>query len=138
MKIKMALILVLLLVFVSLYLFLRYGSIDPVKDITGCYSSGSEGITDTVCLYGSGRYEQITTVGSERKKYNESAWKSFNYTNDEGEFVAATLNDYQLSNNDGIKSVLQLDIQPYKNMSGDVVFAVGSRDGEPQKFYIRD
>lgn len=108
--------------------YFLYGSISPVKDISGCYKSTIGDVADLICLNKSGKYEQFSVpldkqVGKEM--YNEALWNSFTYSNDEGVFVAASLKGFQRRNSNGrIIEVKDLDVQPHKNTFGKVVFDI--------------
>lgn len=91
---------------------------------------------DKACQYSSGKYEQFYIINEHEVKYNEEYWKSFSYTNDEGNFIAATLHRYAIIDLNGkVLSKVELDIQPYKNTFGKVLFVVGN-DLQAQKLYI--
>lgn len=116
------------------------GWIFPVKDISGCYSWTTAKFVDKVCLYPNGQYEQFFgEAGSELQKYNSDTWRSFLHTNDLGDFVAASLNKFVARNKSGeVESFSDIDIQPHKDMLGNVFFTRGMNSSNEWREYHRE
>ncbi len=116
------------------------GWIFPVEDISGCYSLSTKKYVDKVCLYPDGRYEQLySEAGSEFKKYNSNSWRSFPYSNDSGDFVAGSLNQFiTRDSSGGVGEFLDIDIQPHKNMLGKVLFSRGMNSSSERQNYYRE
>lgn len=137
--IKITSILVSILIFLSVAFYLQYGNISPVEDIEGCYVAKIDEFEDKICLEKSGVFNQFYNTPEGVKKYNESEWSSFAYSNDEERFVAATLKGFVFRGEDGdIKVLASIDIQPHRNTFGKVEFAIG-RDGDRgRRVYFRE
>lgn len=138
-KILMLFVLVAIAGFAFIFMF--YGGwMFPVKDISGCYSLSTKTYVDKVCLYPNGQYEQFyAEAGSELQKYNSNTWRSFPYSNDLGDFVAGSLNQFVTRNKSGeVESFSDIDIQPHKDMLGNVLFTRGMNSSDEWREYRRE
>ena len=122
-----------------LFAFLMYGDISPVDDVSGCYVSRLEKISDKICIKKSGIYEQFAITEGVEKKYNEGSCRTFQYSTNDDVFTAVVLYEYSLVDNQGaVTSKLELDIQPHKNSFGKVLFSVGENLARPVRYYSRE
>lgn len=134
---KTAIRLSLFVAVMTAYIFLQYGAISPIDNITGCYVANLDSARDRVCLNKSGQFEQYHQLNGKELKYNESNWRSFNYSSDKNEFVAATLNEFIIIDSRGeVLSELDLDIQPHKNTFDKVQFSI--RTIKERRIYYRE
>jgi len=138
-KILMLVVLVTVVGFICIFMF--YGGwIFSIKDISGCYSLSTKMYVDKVCLYPSGQYDQFyAETGSELQKYNSNTWREFPYSNDLGDFVAGSLNQFVIRNKSGeVESFSDIDIQPYKDTLGNVLFTLGMNSPDEWREYRRE
>lgn len=133
--------LVIVAIFGFFFIFILYGGwIFPVKEVRGCYSFSTKKYVDRVCLYPDGRYEQFyAETGSDLKMYNSNTWRSFSYTNDLGQFVAVSLKQFVVRDETGeVESFSNIDIQPHKDMFGNVLFTRGMDSSSEWMEYRRE
>ena len=137
---KIIIFLAVIFTFLLGFIFLTYGTVSPVKNISGCYVASSEIYMDKVCLHEDGKYEQFFAKGDSRfKKDNEASWRSFSYGDKKEKFVGGVLNDFVIRGTEGdLRDVRELDIQPHKDTFGNVLFAVGKRKYSERREYIRE
>lgn len=125
-KILIYLISFLLTGFIGIFVF--YGGWTfSVKDISGCYYLSTRKYVDKVCLYRDGEYKQFfSKAGSEPQQYNSNSWRKFSYSNGSRDFFAGSLYEFVTRDNAGeVDSLIDIDIQPYRNMFGNVLFTRG-------------
>lgn len=136
---KIGLIFIFLVCLLFLYVYFLYGSISPVKDISGCYITREKAFHDKICLTKLGSYEQFYSLdGKKEEKYNSSTWGSVSISNVEGKFTIAKLHGYIYMDSNGDKSKDEnLVIQPYRNSSGDVLFDVDFYSIDQIRYYLR-
>lgn len=121
-------------------LMLYGGPVFPIKDISGCYSYTAKTYVDRVCLYPEGQYIQFYgEIGSGLQKYNSGSWRRFSYSNDLGEFVAGSLHQFIIRNNKGeMESRVDIDIQPHRDILGNVLFTRGMISPDDWREYRRE
>ncbi|WP_027710443.1 hypothetical protein [Zooshikella ganghwensis] len=121
--------------------FVLYGGwIFPVEDISGCYTLTTKKYVDKLCLYPNGQYEQFyAESGTEFEKYNSNTWRSFPHSNDLGDFIAGSLNQFVTRDDEGVvDSLSNIDIQPHQDIFGNVLFARGMNSSSEWKEYYRE
>lgn len=126
-----------LLVIVSMYFL--YGDISPIDDISGCYDSPIGRAIDTVCIYPPDRIVQEFSIGGEETQtYNESTYRSFEYSSDEGKFVAVTMMNFKVVDSNGnVVSTRTFEIQPHRNTIRRAEFVIGAKIAGEKRVYLR-
>lgn len=79
----------------------------PLHEVDGCYLSENE----KICIYPDGKYQQLFSDGEIK---NEGKWRKFEYSLDEGTYIALQLlgyKDFCQGCKDG-KTLAELDVFP--------------------------
>lgn len=110
----------------------------PVEDIYGCYYLSTKKHVDRVCLYRNGQYEQFfSETDSAPQQYNQNSWRIFSYSSGGSVFFAGSLNEFITRDDSGeMESFMNIDIQPYRDLFGNVLFTRGiSSSGAFREYY---
>ena len=91
-----------------------FNSVKPFNDVLGCYESSA----DKICILDNGTYLQLAIDG---KPKNSAHWRSFKYSERDGEYTALVFYSYLTKSNAIVK---EMEAQPQSNALGEGYFYI--------------
>jgi hypothetical protein len=124
------------ILFVIVYMFLLSGMSFQLERVEGCYTQESVLPIDKICLYTDGKYEQLSIPEGKKnfEVYNSGGWRSYSTKENDHRIIDVNLSGFF----DRFGDSSELDISPYKNMFGKVLFMVGGDRNGGDRYYIRE
>ena len=109
-------------------------------DIAGCYVAPLGDGSDKICILPPSRFEQEFSLSdSTPVHYYSGIMRVFSYKRDGHLAVAATLVNFTVVNERGaVVAARTIDIQPFENMFGQMMFLVGSDVAGHERLYKRE
>jgi hypothetical protein len=115
-----------------LYLVALNGFNSPTSNFEGCYIQESIAPRDKVCIGSDGKLEQyiFNQASKSFELKGHGTWRSYTTTMNGEEYYGVVFNDF-----DGRP---ELDITPYENLLGDVLFTITNSNESADRFYTKE